>query len=300
MGRMGLAVSRSTRPRVLSSANVKSVNRIARQPPNESIVMIPQADTRPPIRGVSLWIGVFVFMLGAVGVVFSMAVKPQSPSDDDLFLASGAQRELNQQQVRDLLVSICANGYEKDSAGVYLIRPVNDPMWGPDYGEGVPSGGHHWFYAKPYYKNVQYQDRVPPGFTINWGPGDNQPIDCCITFSRIFSNRMMSSITVVPELGSKFGVRADFSPRAVGALRTLISDRRVTAGVEFTDWFDITHPIGTAPTEMRVAVVSDNYMYLPFRVQDIVGAGPGPVTVQLASELTEHAANVLRDRLLRP
>jgi hypothetical protein len=83
----------------------------------------------------------------------------------------------------------------------------------------------------------------------------------------------------------------------MGALRQLTANKHVNQGVDFTDWFDITHPSGDAPTAMVIVAVSNNKAYTPIAVDVITSHPPGYVDVTVATGLTSNDATILATRL---
>ena len=249
------------------------------------------------LRSRASWLLLIAAIVGACAIVHSTHAPTQQPTDEEIYLATAPARAVYNEEISRVSDDVAFSGYERGTAGFYLLRPVGDPLWAPQYNMFLQSGGFHWYFAQRYYQNLEYQHFLPPGYTLAGGAINSS--DPMISLSRILANRI-ATVAVVPETSGTFSVQATFDAKGMEALQRLIADNIVVAGVEYTDWFGVTHPPGVAPTEMRIVAVSNDFAYLPFSIHEILARRASPVSVAVATGLSSDAATSLASRLSGP
>lgn len=209
-------------------------------------------------------------------------------------MAAEAARDRWVEQVRIARVVAARDGIEHRLAGFHLIRPDDDPYWDDAYGDLGCSGNIYcWDLPQIKYPNLVYNEPTVPEGIPAPAPGV-VPSSCEISLDRVFSNAFMT-LTVEDEGASQKRVVGLVDPRARIALSSMLQPRNDEPTFGLIDWFGTPRGPGVPHTLMKVVLVSDNFAYVPFAVQDILAQPPGAVSVTLATGLSESEAVELVD-----
>lgn len=214
-----------------------------------------------------------------------------SSTDEAAFLATQAQRELWMEQVREARVQAALQGIEPGLAGFHLIRPSDDPLSGPEFGDlGCTGNVYCWDYPHMRYPTLEYNRLKWPGTTTSIVP--TPPVFCELSLDRLFSNKL-ATLSIESDGESLKRVVATFLPRSIAALTFMLEPKHISSPGLVIDWFGISRMPQHEHTEMRTVLVSDNLAYLPFVVQDLLAQGPGPTSIVIANGLSEQEATGL-------
>ncbi len=225
---------------------------------------------------------------------YTLSSPPQNLEDDvSAHAATAMRRSLAQSAANVQEVQIARVGIERDTAGVHLLRPAEDPLWA-QYGAFQPSSGYRWWSVKVAYPGLLYQ--LYPGSEIDLNP---TRYSCLLSQSRLLPNPI-GDASFAQQSDGTYSVTITISPRGRAALEHLLAPAQVLADGSFIDWFSILQPATGTSTPMKVCVVASKKAYLPIEIQPLLNHPPGDVQVTVASGLPMAEAQMLVDRLSRP
>jgi len=116
----------------------------------------------------------------------------------------------------------------------------------------------------------------------------------------VFANAL-SAVSIEHAPDGSYEVRAFFNKQSVVALQKLLGPTSAIEDNVQSDWYYVDHPVGDPVTPMTVALASDDKLYLPISVQQLIQvAGTGGATVVAATGLTQVQANELIARYNTP
>lgn len=224
-------------------------------------------------------------------------VEPPDPeSAFAIFVAGTAARRQREDAAINLDNEIHLNGLEAGRAGLHLIRPPSDPQWSAAYGPWHPTLDYWWCSVPVHYENIEYQRRIPesvhPAPWLSWS--------AVVSQTRVFDNSLCV-ISAAQVQDESFEVRLTFEKQSIEALQALLRPKWHAVDGQQTDWYWVSHPVGAPVTPMVVGLASDNRLYLPIDVQQLIQrAGRGSATAVAASGLTQTQASDLVARYNTP
>jgi len=213
-------------------------------------------------------------------------------SADAALLATEAARDRWAEHVRVQRVQSARHGMKWGLAGFHLIRPDDDPLWAPEYSQLGCSGNIYcWDVPQVRYQNLVYNSfKVPAGLLAP--PPGTVPALCQISLDRIVS-KTMSVLSIENEPNSLRTIVGTIDARTQAALQSLLQPQADDPIHGLTDWFGTSRSPTDTHTAMRVVLVSNDIVYVPFSVQDLLTAGGDPAVVTLATGLTQQEANAI-------
>lgn len=239
--------------------------------------------------------------LGCVGLIVALATTYGTPAIKQSggggfsiahaeMLATAAAREARSAAENEVTAAIALKGLEAGSAGIHLIRPMDDPHWNPDSSVDG-SVEYKWWPALTVYPDVEYQRRLP----VELDPVANHG-SCEVSQSRLVSNQHGNASLVQSQDGS-YSIVLTFSQRGLDALVLMLQPQNVdeTTG-KYSDWFHTVRDSSAPPTPMRAVLVADKLAYRPFSISDLVTM-PAPASVVIADNLSHGDASGLVARL---
>ncbi len=234
-------------------------------------------------------VAAIVFYLFVGPSAGSSPLQQQGPTPQELFLATAQERADWMESMRIAKVNAARYGIEANRSGFHLVRPDDDPMWTNDSSIGYSGVSYCWDFPQPKYFSIVYNAH---GLAEGYVPHPDMQPFCMLSLSRVFSNSL-ASLAVVPESNNRYGVNATFPARSIGALAARLQPIQSDPSYGITDWFGTTRASGQPETKMKVVLVCNDFAYKPFVVQDVVAQSPGPVVVQIATDLSLEEAQLL-------
>jgi hypothetical protein len=158
---------------------------------------------------------------------------------------------------------------------------------------GCSGDWYCWEVPQLKYPDLVYNTYIAPADQEQPLPGE-LPAFCELSLDRIFSNSLFT-LSVQTEINSSRTIVGSISSRAQAALVSLLGPK--SDGLR--DWFGTPRAPGQAATQMRVVLVSEDFAFAPFCVQDLLAQGGDPATIILATGLTQQEATDLIARYTR-
>ncbi len=210
-----------------------------------------------------------------------------------LHTATAVPRQQRENADDMLQNEITLNGMEAGKAGFHLLRPPSDPQWTAGYGRWHATLDYRWWDVPVKYEDVEYQRLVPAGVDPN--PAFSPT--ALVSQARVFLNSL-GSATATLEASGTYKVEFAFTARGMAALQALLAPTSPIVNGRQDDWYRVDLPVASPTTPMVVVVVSQDLVYLPVNVQDLLAAsGGGPGVVVVADRLSQISANELSARL---
>jgi hypothetical protein len=221
------------------------------------------------------------------------ALQGTTASPVALHTATAVRRQQSESADDALQNEITLNGMEAGKAGFHLLRPPSDPQWTAGFSRWHATLDYRWWDVPVNYGDVEYQRLVPASID----PNPAYSPTAVVSQARVFSNSL-GAATAILEPSGTYKVEFAFTARGVAALQALLEPTSPIVNGRQDDWYRVDLPVGSPPTPMVVVVVSQDLVYLPVNVQDLITAtGGGPGAVVVADRLSQATANELTLRL---